>query len=153
LNGIFEEKLMNRLPLHVDELLGVVKCNSDVRFFGAWLAEWIFDYPGYDPGYDPTQDHESLRGGLAVVRPDQGAEFCEAMRTNAIDAAELREYLKRHSSTTPIDFYIDFDSALYINGFHEVPVEDYVPTGWQSMEDDPMKHVPEEVRSMWHQTP
>jgi hypothetical protein len=138
---------MSRLPLRTDELFGVVKSNSEVRFYGAWLAEWILDYSSYDPSIS-TEGEEPLRNGLLVVRPDQGADFCKVMRPNEIDAGEVKEYLKKRF--IPIDFYIDFDRALFINGFHEIAIEDYVPAGWTSEENDPLQFVPDDLRALWN---
>lgn len=145
-------KKTGRLPLETDELLGIIYWNSTFRLYGAWLADWILDYPTYDPGYDTYEEQKLFRGGLLVVRPDQGAEYCEVMRENEIDREELKEYLKHHASRTPLDFYVDFSRALFVNGFHEVPIEDYVPAGWTGIEDEAMDYLPDDIKAFWNHT-
>jgi hypothetical protein len=46
---------------------------------------------------------------------------------------ELEKLIKNEGANHfPVYILIDFDAKTYINGFSEISLEDYVPSGWNA---------------------
>jgi hypothetical protein len=141
---------MDLKDLDPDDLLGAVKHEGQWRFFAGTVAEWILDYASYDPYFDPAQTDVVFRDNLLRVDESNAAQFVKAMAPHEISPAQLSELTRRDGPTNwPLSVLIDFDEALYVNGFSEIPLHEYVPPGWTAKEDFPLRYLPDALRSLW----
>lgn len=46
---------------------------------------------------------------------------------------------------------VDIEKRLYVNGYFELPFEDYVPDGWVGRFGDPYDFVPEYISERWRE--
>ena len=103
------------------------------------LADFILDYQRYDPAIrtDPYRVH--FRGGLLTATSENAAEFLHALGARRLPADELRSILG--SSTPDLLAFIDFDTRRYVHSYYDLPLEDYVPTGWRGRLGDPREEL------------
>ena len=134
----------------IDDLIGAVKYNSRWHFFAGVLAEWVMDYGKYDPSFSPSEEDNIFRNNLLVIDENNAYEFCDAMAPYELSSTQVEELIKNEGANHfPVYILIDFDKKRYINGFSEISLEDYVPSGWNAYEGDPMKYLPENLRTLW----
>ncbi len=126
-----------------------------VTIRGAWFfvigtdAEFILDYPSYDPEYDPVDD-ASFRGGLAVVRPQDGFAYLQAMNDRVFAIDDINSFIEQQGAerVQPI-VLIDFDHARFVSTFFVLPLEDHAGTDWESAYDDLFNYVPDHIAAHW----
>lgn len=141
---------MSTKELDYDELIGAVKHKSQWRFFAGTIAEWNLDYASYDPGYDPSKSSYLFRGGLLTVDETKADAFCIAMSEHELSHDDVRSLVaEKGAEKVPLTVVVNFDEKLFVNGFYDLAIEEYVPTGWRGVFDDPLKYVPDEVRAIW----
>ena len=145
-----DELLDDVLSAHL--LIGAVKWRSRWRYFAGTLGEWTLDYRAYDPSYSPSVGDKSFRGGLICVDQSNADEFCVVMEPWELAPAEISVWVKQHGcDAVPLVMVVDFDKRFFVHGYSE-PVEpksDYLPNGWQGVEDAPYNHVPDAVSAPW----
>ena len=157
-------------------MLGAVRLRGQWRFFTGFLAEWIMDYYAYDPTSNPADpDHQEridhrreqdarlsadqqedvgeFRDGLYQIDETNADAFCQAMEPWEVSPDDVRKWLPTLGEQTRwmgnLNIIIDFDEKLFVNGFDEVSIESYVPSGWRGVEDLAFKYLPYEIRSWW----
>lgn len=136
--------------MHVDDLIGITKYSSHWQLFAGTVAEWILDYTSYDPTFSPSGSDVVFRGNLLLVTENNASDFLAAMEPYRLSSEELRAFFKTANCCNwPLVAMVDFDAKFYVNGFSEMPLHRYVPTGWKSIEGNPLEYVPEELRSIW----
>lgn len=136
--------------LHPDDLIGAVHHQGNWRLFSGTVAEWILDYPRYDPGFKSVQGEAVFRNNLLRVDETNAAEFCEAMEPYELFAEDVRRLVETGEAVNwPLMVVINFDNKVFVNGFSEVPIHEYVPAGWTAYEDIASEHVPESIRALW----
>jgi hypothetical protein len=147
MEGLMGEKII----IDLDEYIGAVKLNGKWRFFHEMMSVWILDYKSYDPQYDPFGPKSNgWRKNLLVVDTDNAEAFCEVMRDKELLPEQIPQSFTEFGSRKKLSFVVNFDEKIYINGWGDnIALHDYVPTGWQSIEDDPYEYVPPEIRALW----
>ncbi|MBD2530317.1 hypothetical protein H6G97_12340 [Nostoc flagelliforme FACHB-838] len=138
--------------LDPDDLIGAVKYNSKWRFFGGTVAEWILDYASYDPDFDPSKSDVVFRNNLLKVDETNAVHFLKAMEPYELLVTDLQQLIKQEGANNwPLTTVVDFDKKTYVNGFSEIPLHQYVPTGWTGYEGYTLDYVPENIRAFWQQ--
>lgn len=141
---------MHPESLHPDDLLGITKHKSQWRLFAGTVAEWILDYASYDPSFDTARSEVIFRGNLLLVTEENVDGFHAAMAPYELQFSELRAYFEKVGSDNwPLMILVDFDKNLYINGFSDISLHEYIPAGWRGIEDVPLHYVPNEIRTIW----
>lgn len=137
-----------------DDLIGATKYGSGWRFFVGTVAEWILDYASYDPVPDPAYKEVVFRENLLVVSEDNAAQFLEAMAKYELSLPELRQFIQKTGRYNwPLSVLVDFDNKFYVNGFTDVSLHKYLPTGWKGIEGSPLDFVPDEIQRIWETAP
>lgn len=123
-------------------ILGCTKYKDEYLFFLMPVIYWVLDVAKYSPDTVNNKNYVFRDNVLNVLSGDEDAYF------KAIDEFKLDPYsvnLKEYNPDIPLEFYIDFDSKLYISFFHEIILEEYVPDNtWTGKFDDTLKYVPQE---------
>lgn len=130
-----------------DDLIGGVLIASKWRFYAGTVAEWILDYPRYDPSAVNHESFSQFRNGLAVVTNSNKHEYCYAMGPYELSLSDID--LLANSNVEygcELSVIVDFDNNIYINGFSEIPMHQFVPMGWRGYEGDPLSYLPENLR-------
>ena len=140
---------MDIFAVDIDDIIGAVRLSSRWRFYAGTVAEWILDYRSYDPS-DPSKWEHPFRNGLLVVDSSNSEAFCQAMQAYQLSEDDIRELVRlRGGNNFPLGVVVNFDEKLYVNGYSEIPLHEYVPDGWIGVEGNPYDYVPAEVRSFW----
>lgn len=144
---------MNVYDVDPDDLIGAVKFNNRWRFYAGLVGEWILDYYLYDPEYkfDDLEDGSPVfRNNLFFVDEHNADEFCKAMNPYLLSTEEVYELLKKRGAANfPLYVVVNFDEQIYVNGYSELPMHEYVPATWKSVEDSPYKYVPADIAHLW----
>lgn len=141
---------MNAHSLHANDLIGITKYRSHWQLFAGTVAEWILDYASYDPTFSPSRSEVVFRGNLLIVTEDNASGFLAAMEPYELCPEDLRAFFETANCCNwPLVVMVDFDARLYVNGFSEIPLHEYVPTGWKGVEGDPLEYIPDRFRSIW----
>lgn len=71
-------------------------------------------------------------------------EYLDAIEEDKISNTEYINIVDNFSSEdSRITFFIDFDSKIYVNGFYDIEVEEYLPNeSWKGKFDEPMNYIP-----------
>jgi hypothetical protein len=146
-----EEILEHLLTAHL--LLGAVNLRGQWRLFAGSVGEWTLDYPACDPGWEPSENERlEFRSGLLVVDVHNADEFCAAMQPYEVTTKTLVGWMQRvGQAAIPLTFVVDFDRRLFVHGYDE-PIEprgQYIPPSWTGIVDDPLDHVPAEIKDLW----
>ncbi len=140
--------------LHDELLIGAVRLRSRWRLFAGTLGEWTLDYAAYEPGCNEVP--KDFRGGLLRVDVDNADAFCAAMEPFELQPEQLLAWIAEHGpQALRLTMVVDFDRRTFVHGYLE-PVEpksNYVPAGWTGIEDDPLKHVPQEIAACRRRDP
>lgn len=140
--------------LHPNDLIGVTRHGSRWRIFAGTVAEWILDYASYDPGFDPSRSEVMFRGNLLVVSEQNADQFHAAMEPYELQPSELEAFVHQVGRYNwPLSMVVSFDDKLYVNGFSEIPLHEYLPPGWSGIEGQPIDFVPPEIRQIWEMAP
>jgi hypothetical protein len=133
-----------------DDLIGAVKYKANWRFFICTVAEWILDYSTYDPSFSPSHSKVVFRNNLLKVDEVNVSQFLEAIQEYEISYSELEELIKKNNiNDWPLQIVVDFDEMIYINGFSEIGLHEYIPSHWRGFEGLPLEFVPENIKKLW----
>lgn len=133
-----------------NELLGAVVFENNWRFFSGTIGEWIMDYKAYDPSYDAKKWPDVFRNNLLQVDESNASQFCEAMKAYELTIDDVKELISENGpDKVPLTILINFDTLVYVNGYYDLLLEDYIPKNWKGIMDDPLKYVPEFIKSIW----
>ncbi len=106
------------------------------------------DYKSYNPNYDPKEWNEVFRNNILEVNEGKANDFCKAMENQEFLLHDIRMN-KSDGSRFVLSVLIDFDSRLYVNGYYDILLEEYIPKNWVGIFDDPLKHVPDNVKQLF----
>ena len=130
---------MMKTELQIDEIVGAVFYDSAWRLLAATPYEWR-----WDSGDGPlTMDEQ----GRALFTPDHGTQLTAAI------IKDLYSPFKTVSELPWLYIVANFEKRQFINGFHDLPLEDVSPKGWISIYGDPYEYVPATVSDAWSQYP
>ena len=131
-------------------MIGAVKNHFQWRFFAGTIAEWILDYSSYDPSYDPKKSRAVFRNNLLQVNEGNADAFCNSMETHELFSEDILNLVSDATEDeATLTVVVDFDNTTLVNGFYDIPIEDYVPNNWTSYFGNPLEYVPEEIRFLW----
>ncbi len=136
--------MTNPILVPADEYVGAVKFGGIWRYFYNMLSMWILDYARYDPEYDPADARSSgWRESLLVVDTHNATDYIGALSVQEIPKEDLATTESEFGGAVHITFVVNFDEKLFVNGWHDnIPIHEYVPVGWHSMEGDPHRYLP-----------
>jgi hypothetical protein len=141
-----EPILQNPTIVPTDEFVGAVVKDSVTRYFYNILSMWILDYSSYHPQYDPDNPKFGTGGwrkGLLTVDLLTADAYINLLALQEIDQKSLKTTISEFGNTVEIVFVVDFDKKLFVNGWHDnIAIHEYVPMGWQGIEDDPNLYIP-----------
>jgi hypothetical protein len=135
-------------------LVGAIKYQSEWRFFDAPVASWVLNYRPFNPKFslliDPNAQKVAQKN-LLEVDETKAKEFLMAMEeTHETDPTEIQEYiLAGYEEGSQIAVVIDFDNKVYVNGYSETPLQNYIPAHWSGYEGSPLDYVPDSIKSIW----
>ena len=132
-------------------LLGCIKYKGAFRNYLMPVAWWILNYKKYDPGYDPAKWQFVFRDHIYNVSDSEVDRFMRAIEADSLDTNKLRVVIKElPPEHAHLYFFIDFDRKLFVNGFADVEVEEYLPEGsWKGEFGDPVNYLPEEMKAIF----
>jgi hypothetical protein len=136
--------------IDLDYQLGAVQTEGKVSFYLNPLAYWIMDYKVYDPTYRPDDwPGPRFRNDLLQVDESTVVPFLNAMAPDEVTLESIIQHLPAFGETLVPLFLIDFDNRLFVNGYGESRLEDYIPSGWKGIFDNPINYLPEPIRQIW----
>lgn len=116
------------------------------------IAYWILNYEKYDPEHDPSEYKSVFRDNILNVTDDRIEDFFKAVANytlylNDEIKSEIKSILPEYKR---IQFYIDLDKKIFISGFVDIEVEDYLPDpNWSGELGFPGEYVPIEIKSIF----
>jgi hypothetical protein len=133
-----------REKIEQNYLLGYIKFNDVYSAYLMPIAWWILNYKKYYPDFDPSKYDAVFRDNILNVSDDQVANFIHAIRHNLVEIDEIKHLL---DSDVTINFFVDFDAKIYVNGlFDNIEVETYLPDeGWKGVEDFPVNYLSDDI--------
>ncbi len=134
------------------DIIGAVLYNGKWYIYAATIAYWILDTIKYNPTYNPSDWPYIFRNHLYQIDEYNADLYLIAMNEYELSLHELKKLIHKWGTTEyTIEIVINFDDKIYVNGFHEISVEEYIPATWLGIEDDPMEYVSEEIKQIWKQ--
>lgn len=131
-------------------VLGVVLYQNTLIMYMAPSAWFVMDYPKYDPSIIASKERSSdFRDGVLLVDDSTAEAYLKAMQADTISLEELRAEFPGHKDALQPIFLIDFDGRRYISWYFDIDYEEYVPSGWEGVFDNPLNHLPDEVKVIW----
>ncbi len=134
-------------------LLGCIKYKNRFDFYLMPIAWWILNYNKYDPSIlNSSERINNFRNGITIVTDQKKDSFINSINEDKISLQELEEItcLDNNENYEYLNFFIDFDKKEFINGFHDIEVEDYLPNEtWVGRFDEPKKYLPSELQKLW----
>src|ERR1700722_6808053 len=128
-------------------LLGCIKFEGKSNLYLMPIGWWILNYQKYDPTYNPTDWDHVYRGNVLNVSDDQIGNFFKAIESDKIEVSTLKlEMDKIPLKYFRVQFYIDFDKKIFVNGYREnVEIEDNLPNNtWKGFLGEPSNYIPNE---------
>jgi len=127
-----------------------------VRVRGAWFyvlgttAEFVPDCPRYDPTFDPTQWDYEFRDGLMTVHLDDAYAYLHALRDRVFPVEDIPSLVAENGidASRPV-VLINFDRALFVSTFFQLPLEDHVSEEWSTHFDDLFDFAPDHIAAHW----
>lgn len=118
------------------EWLGVAVYHRVPYLISGILAEFILEYQAYDPVFSASASAKTFRGGVLNLTPDNVPQFLRALKARPLSREEVRA-LVDSSNIPEFLVFIDFDVRRYVHSYYDLPLEDYIPTGWHGNLGDP----------------
>ncbi|BAV08644.1 hypothetical protein SAMN05421788_101103 [Filimonas lacunae] len=124
-------------------LLGAIRFEGSYSFYLMPIAYWILNYGKYDRSFEVRNQEFVFRGNVYNVDDRQIVSFLSAIGEDKINNEEARKLIE---DGVRMVFFVDFDSYLFIDGFKEIFLDDYMPNEkWQVKMDDPIKFMPKDL--------
>ncbi|MDY0903615.1 hypothetical protein [Pedobacter sp. CFBP9032] len=126
-------------------ILGCIKYNNEFTLYLMPIAWWILNYVKYDPTIQLNESgFKNFRQGVLNVLDNKIQEYLDAIEEDKISNTEYINIVDNFSSEdSRITFFIDFDSKIYVNGFYDIEVKEYLPNeSWKGKFDEPMNYIP-----------
>jgi hypothetical protein len=131
-------------------VLGITHYNNSYRAYVAPSAWFVMDYKAYDPSITASQQRTNdFRNGVIVVDLDTADAYLSAMEPDLLPMDELRNALPANGDQLQPLFLIDFETRQYISWYFDIGYEDYIPSGWKGVFDNPINYLPEPIRQIW----
>jgi hypothetical protein len=133
-------------------LVGCIKHKGVLNVYLMPIAYWILNHEKYDPEYDPSKSKSVFRDNILNVTHDKIEDFVKSVAKYLLN---LDDEIKSEIKSTPpeykrIQFYIDLDKKIFISGFVDIEVEDYLPdSSWRGELGFPSEYVPIEIKSVF----
>lgn len=123
-------------------ILGCTKYKDEYIFFLMPVIYWVLNVASYDPGTIDNTEYV-FRDNVLNVPSGQEEAFFKAIDEFKLDPDSVN--LKKYNPDILLQFYIDFDSKLYISYFDDIILEEYVPDNtWTGKFDNALKYLPKE---------
>ncbi len=123
----------------VEEWTGIARRGGEFFALTGILPEFILDYKSYDPASQTEPRGAAFRDGVMTVTTENGDGFVRALKGRRLSISELRRIVD--SSTPDLLALIDFDTRRYVHSYYDLPLEDYVPSGWRGRLGDPREEL------------
>jgi hypothetical protein len=140
-----EELMGQPLPQTTSEkldrnyLLGAIRFEGGYSFYLMPIAYWILNYGKYDRSFEARNRGLVFRGNIYNVDDKMIVTFLKAIGEDKISNEEARKLIE---DGVRMVFFVDFDSYLFIDGFREIILDDYMPNEkWQVKVDEPIKFM------------
>jgi hypothetical protein len=130
-------------------LLGCIKFREKSNLYLMPIGWWILNYQKYDPTYNPSDWSHIYRGNVLNVSEDQIENFFKAIEDDKIEVSILKVEIDKISSKYfRVQFYIDFDKKIFVNGYREnIEIETYLPDNtWKGFLGEPIEYIPNELK-------
>lgn len=136
-----EEKLKN------DYLFGFINYGNEINFYLMPVAFWILNYHKYDPTFDSQKWNYIFRNNILNVTKDRTQDYLESIQEDKVDIEEMSRYISAKNQMIELNFFVDFDKRLFVNGFFDIAVEDYLPDAeWKGLFDSPENFLPNNLK-------
>lgn len=134
-------------------VLGLVFYKSTLMMYMAPSAWFVMDYAKYDPSITTSEERSGkFRDGVLLVDNSTVLAYLKSMQPDAISIDELQAELPNRKDSLQPTFLIDFDSHRYVSWYFDIDYEEYIPSGWEGVFDNPLSYLPDEVRRIWGET-
>jgi hypothetical protein len=143
------ELMSQNIVIGSDNYIGAVKFNGNWRLFHQPLSMWILDYSSYDDEYAPKQGE--WRENLMRVDESNAQDYIQYIAKNELLPDQIPYVVKgKFPGQALLTFVVNFDERLFVNGWHDnIAIDEYVPSSWTSIEDEPLDYVPSEISALW----
>lgn len=133
-------------------LLGCIRYKGAYTIYLMPIAWWILNYKKYDPGYNPADWKDVYRDNILNVSKDSVYGFIKSIEADRVDIAEFTAAIRDIPvKYIRLNFFIDFDSNLFINGYYDnIELEEYLPDeSWEGKVDDPNNYLPKQLQDIF----
>jgi hypothetical protein len=133
-------------------LVGCIEYKGVLNVYLMPIAYWILNHEKYDPEYDPSKSKSVFRDNILNVTDDRIEGFYKSVAKYLLNLDdetkwEIKSVLPEYKR---IQFYIDLDKKMFISGFVDIEVEDYLPdSNWSGELGFPSEYAPIEIKSVF----
>ena len=144
---------MNSIKKRLDDnyLLGVIKHENIYNIYLMPIAWWILNHNKYDPNYNPNIWKEVFRNHIYNVEDKNIDLFLKSIEGDKLSSNEIiLAKTQNPNDFIHLYFFIDFDKKIFINGFSDIEVEEYLPNeNWKGIFGNPNAYLPEVLISIF----
>lgn len=141
---------VNSISQKLDEnyLFGCIKYKTRYNIYLMPIALWILNYQKYDPDYKPEIWSYIFRDNILNVTDDKIELFFISITKYKLNIVDLDTYMGiNKNSHSTLRFFIDFDKKIFVNGFFDVSIEEYLPdNSWEGLFGYPSEYIPYSFR-------
>lgn len=142
---------MNKLKENFDNnyLLGLIQYNGTYDFYLMPIAWWILNHQKYDPFFD-TKKWGHFRNKLYNILDKDITHFLYSIAEDKLQLEDL-EWIFNNIDVEfrLLRFFIDFDKKVFVNGFEDIDVEDYLPDStWRGIKGNPLLYIPQQLKNI-----
>lgn len=133
-------------------LVGCIRYKGALNVYLMPIAYWILNHEKYDPEYDLSKSKSVFRDNILNVTDDRIDDFFKSVAKYLLHLddeikSEIKSILPEYKR---IQFYVDLDKKIFISGFVDIEVEDYLPdSSWSGELGFPGEYVPVEIKSVF----
>jgi hypothetical protein len=141
-------------------LLGCIKYHDQYTLYLMPIAWWILNYKKYDPeysskrksvsyesGYGPSKPEPIFRDNILNVSDGEIEAYLDSIKEDKLSIKDLELIINVPTDFRYLHFFIDFDCKIFINGFFDIAVEDYLPDQiWKGEAGEPVSYLPSELK-------
>lgn len=133
------QTIREKLDYHY--LAGAIRFGDSYSFYLMPIAYWILNYGKYDRSFEARNKGFVFRGNVYNVEDNKIGAFLNAISEDKISNEEARKLME---DGVKLVFFVDFDSYLFIDGFGEIVLDDYMPDErWETRVGEPVKFIPQ----------
>lgn len=141
------EKLIEKFEENY--LLGCIKYTDQYALHLMPIAWWILNHKKYNSGYDPAKWKSVFRNNILNVSDSEIGAYLDSIKEDKLNIKDLELIFNVPIEYRYLFFFVDFDQKIFVNGFPDIALEDYLPDQtWKGVAGDPIYYLPPELKKI-----